>query len=78
MEPVEVTAHFDLDGTVTPLELTWKGSLQQVESTGRSWTDDTGLHILAMTMSGQMYELIYRHRDGHWFIQKAAPNRAVA
>ena len=73
MEPIEVTARFDEHGTVTPLQFTWKGSLQRVESTGRRWVDEGGLHILVMVVSGRMYELTFQSGEGKWFISRAAP-----
>jgi hypothetical protein len=78
MEPIEVTAHFDEKGTITPLHFTWKGSLRRVESTGRRWTDEDGQHILVMVSSGRIYELTYRSADGCWFIGRTAPDRMVA
>ena len=73
MEPIEVTARFDEHGTITPLHFTWKGSLQRVESTGRRWTDETGQHFLVMVMNGRIYEIIYKSREGHWFIRQGEP-----
>ena len=71
MEPIEVTAHFDEQGTLTPLNFTWKGSLHRVEATGRRWVDANGQHILAMVTQGRIYELIYKSSDGRWFIKQA-------
>ncbi len=75
-EPIEVTARFDEDGKVTPLELRWKGSQPRVESTGRSWKDEAGLHILVQVVSGRMYELIFRSGEGKWYISQPAPDRS--
>jgi PncC family amidohydrolase len=73
MEPIEVTARFDEPGTITPLHITRKGSLQRVESTGRRWSDEIGQHFLVMVMNGQIYELIYKSGEGHWFIRQGEP-----
>jgi hypothetical protein len=75
MEPIEVTAHFNEQGTITPIHFTWKGSVQRVESTGRRWVDETGQHILVMVSSGRIYELIYVSREGRWFIGRTEPER---
>lgn len=77
MEPIEVTAHFDQQGTITPLDFTWKGSKYTVESTGRRWLDDDGQHLLAMVMSGQIYELIYKKDDWRWYLQRVGPSRII-
>jgi hypothetical protein len=72
MEPIEVTVRFDEQGCLTPLNFTWKGSVHQVEATGRRWVDTNGQHILAMVAQGRIYELIYKSSEGRWFIGKAA------
>jgi len=78
MEPIEVTARFDEQGTITPLHFTWKGSIFRVESTGRRWQDDTGHHILVMVSSGHIYELTFQSLEGRWYIGQVSPNRVVA
>ena len=72
MESIEVTARFDEQGTLTPLNFTWKGSLYRVEATGRRWVDTHGQHILAMVTHGRIYELIFKSSEGRWFIKQAA------
>ena len=78
MEPIEVTARFDEQGTITPLQFTWKGSLHRVESTGRRWVDADGLHILVMVVNRRMYELTYRSAEGRWYVSRAASGRTFA
>jgi len=73
MEPIEVTARFDQQGTVTPLQFTWKGNLRRVESTGRRWKDEAGQHILVMVASGRMYQLTFRSEEGRWYLSRSAP-----
>jgi hypothetical protein len=77
MEPIEVTAHFDQTGTVTPLHFTWKGSPWRVESTGRRWVDEKGLHILVMISNGRIYELTFQGGDGRWYLGRTAPDYAA-
>jgi hypothetical protein len=78
MEPIEVTARFDEQGTITPLHFTWKGSIQRVESTGRRWVDENGQHLLVMVSSGRIYELTYRSGEGRWFVGRVQPDHMVA
>src|SRR5512136_2149649 len=59
MDPIEITVRFDPQGQVTPLRFTWKGRRFLVESTGRQWTGADGQHILVMTGSGAMFELVF-------------------
>jgi hypothetical protein len=77
MEPIEVTAHFNQQGAITPLHFTWKGGRYRVESTGRHWQDDNGQHMLVMVASGQIYQLTFRSDEGRWYIGQAGPNRVA-
>jgi hypothetical protein len=77
MEPIEVTARFDEHGTITPLQFTWKGGNYRVESTGRRWYDQTGLHILVEVAGGQIYELTFKSGEGRWYIGQAGTRRMV-
>lgn len=71
MEPIELTARFDEQGTITPLHFTWNGNVLKVESIGRRWVNATGQHFLVMVFSGKIYELIYKCGEGTWFIRQA-------
>jgi hypothetical protein len=77
MEPIEVTAHFDEEGKITPLHFTWKGSRLKVESTGRRWTDENGQHLLVMASSGRIYQLTFRGMEGRWYIERTQPENPV-
>ena len=77
MEPIEVTAHFDEFGKITPLHFTWKGSLFRVESTGRYWLDEAGQHMLVMLSSGKIYELLFNGAQGSWYIARSGSDRTV-
>jgi len=78
MESIEVTVRFDEQGTITPLQFTWKSSVHRVESTGRRWVDAAGLHILVMIVDGRMYELTYQSAEGRWYISRTASGRTFA
>ena len=78
MEPIDVTARFDKQGSIIPLHFTWKGGIYQVESTGRRWQDEAGQHILVMVSSGRIYELNFKSGEGRWYIGKVGPDRMVA
>ena len=75
VEPIEVTARFDAQGTITPMHFTWKGGVYRVEATGRRWLDDEGHHILVMVSSGQIYELTFQGGEGRWYIGRSGPDR---
>ena len=78
MDPIEVTAHFDEHGKVTPLRFTWKGSAYQVESTGRRWSDANGQHILVMVPGGRIFALSFVNAEARWYLERVGPNRMVA
>jgi hypothetical protein len=77
MEPIEVTAHFSKEGTITPQHFIWNAGHYRVESTGRRWSDEVGQHMLVMVTSGVIYELIFASSDGRWFISRVRPERTV-
>ncbi len=74
MEPVEAIARWDEQGLVTIREFTWKDTRYPVESTGRSWVDDTGLHVLVMASGGKTFTLTLTKADYRWYV-KAATQR---
>ena len=78
MEPVEVTARFGPQGQITPLRFILKGRSYLVESTGRRWNGADGQHILIMTGSGEMFELIFSPGEVRWYLGQAAPTRTAA
>jgi hypothetical protein len=73
MEPVEVTARFTQSGQVSPLSFTWNGTHYPVESTGRRWADDDGLHILVMVPQGRVFELLFKPVIGEWHLRTVGP-----
>ena len=77
MEPIEITAHFDEEGRITPMHFTWKGSVLRVESTGKRWSDATGQHMLVMVTNGRIYELVFKGVEGRWYIKTQGSERQV-
>jgi hypothetical protein len=77
MEPIEITVHFNQEGTMTPMHFTWKGSRLRVESTGRRWSDEAGQHLLVMVSNGKIYELIFVDKQGRWYINQVRPDKTV-
>jgi hypothetical protein len=77
MDPIEITAHFNKEGNITPMHFIWKGSHFRVESTGRRWSDASGQHMLVMVSSGKIYELVFKNEVGRWYIITIRPDRAV-
>lgn len=78
MEPIEVTARFDPQGQITPLRFTRKGHSYLVESTGRRWMGADGQHILVMTSSGDMFELLFAPGEGRWYLEQVGLARTAA
>ena len=78
MEPIEVTARFNLTGRIDPIAFTWKDRLYQVESTGRRWDAPDGQHILVMASGEHVYELLFSPSDRRWFLSEVGPHRIAA
>lgn len=78
MEVIEVVARFAKDGKIYPQSLTWKGIDLPVESTGRRWHDQDGLHILAMVPGERVLELIFRADQGIWYVRQPSSGRQIA
>lgn len=78
MELVEVTAKFAQDGTITPLRLAWQGVAYPIESTGRRWQEQDGLHILIMVPGERVLELIFQAEKGLWYLKRLPSSRSLA
>jgi hypothetical protein len=75
MQAIEVTARWGADGEVTPIQLRIEGTPIQVETVGRRWQDERGLHALVKATGGQTYELHFDPAELKWFLifQGASP-----
>jgi hypothetical protein len=69
MEAVEVLARFDAHGKAFPVQFTWQERVYQVTSTGRRWQDQTGYHLLVMTLDVKTYELVFNPSDLCWYLK---------
>jgi hypothetical protein len=78
MEPVEVTVRFDMQGKAYPQRFVWGGQVYAVNSTGRRWQDQTGLHILVMTAEAKTYELVFDPQALRWFLNPAGASPKMA
>ena len=77
MDPIEVTARFDLEGKATPLQFTWQGRDYSIESTGRRWESDQGQHILVMAVGGHVFEVLFVPQEMQWFLKEIGPGRKL-
>jgi hypothetical protein len=73
MEPVEVTARFDPQGVITPLNIMKDQKTIPVTSVGRRWSDPQGVHILVMVPGEQIYELLFANTQNRWFLSPPGP-----
>ncbi len=78
MDPVEVTARFGADGSITPYSFTWKGGNYSIVSVGRSWRDDLGKHILVMVAGDRVFELIFNPGEFTWYLRHLDGGRTAA
>jgi hypothetical protein len=75
MELIQVSAHFDLDGKITPTVFTWQGHQYTIESIGRRWRDEQGTHILVMIPGGRVFELLFESAEGYWYMARSGAGR---
>lgn len=78
MDLIEVTARFAKDGRIYPQQITWQGIDYWVESTGRRWQDQEGVHILVMIRGTEILELIFQPGQGLWFLKSLPTERGLA
>lgn len=78
MKLINVSAEFQLDGSVQVTRFNWNGRDYLVESQGRQWQAENGRHVLVSTPGGRMFELLYMPVDGRWFMARShTPPMAV-
>jgi hypothetical protein len=77
MEPVQVMARWQIDGSFSPQQFVWQGQIYQVESTGRQWEDLVGLHVLCMVAGGRVFELVFQLNPAGWQLRPPL-NRSAA
>ncbi len=59
-EAVAVEARFEIDGKVRVLAFERPGERIVVATTGRQWEAEDGRHLLVMTPSERVHELLYQ------------------
>lgn len=77
-EPIEVTARFGVDGEISPRSFIYRGEKYPVDSTGRRWQDEEGIHILVMVHGNRVFELIYHPEENLWYLGELGISRSVA
>ena len=78
MEAIDLTARFDETGKIHPLSLRWQGREYRVETAGRRWQAEDGLHILLITSTGQAFEVLFHVVEGRWYLVQVPSNRMLA
>ena len=68
MEEIEVTARFDAYGKISPLGFVWEGHTYRVESIGRTWQANDGIHVLVMTRGDKAYHLLFKPDIACWYL----------
>ncbi len=78
LEPVQVAARWEPGGRFEPSQFIWQGQAYQVESTGRAWEDEAGLHVLCMVPGGHVFELIFRLHPAGWLVRPPVSWQGIA
>ncbi len=76
--PVQVTARWEPDGRFEPSQFVWLGQVYQVESTGRTWEDEGGFHVLCMVPGGHVFELIFHLQPAGWLVRPPVSGLGMA
>lgn len=66
-EKVEVNARWKRTGGFTPEKVFWQDQIYLIESIGRSWEDENGLHLYCMVAGGQVMELRFQLNPAGWY-----------
>jgi hypothetical protein len=69
MEDAEVSARWKHDGKFEPQQFSWQGRVYRVESVGRDWEDEAGVHVLCMISGGQVFELVFHLNPAGWQVR---------
>ena len=70
MDRIEVTAHFDNEGRITPLNFMWKNRTHRIEGTGRRWEAKDELHILVMASGNQVFHIVFNCKTFLWKLMR--------
>jgi putative intracellular protease/amidase len=66
-----ITTRWEPDGSITPLQFTWKGQVFVVASVGRSWRAEDGYHVLCMPGGDAVFELLLTPELAWWLREPA-------
>ena len=77
-EPITVSARWNMDGHVVVRQFRRKGGAAtlMVESTGRQWEEEDGLHVLCMVSGLGVFELRFQLQPAGWLLRQ--PRHAQA
>jgi hypothetical protein len=78
MEQVQVEARWKPDGSISLSRFIWNEHTYQVESTGRQWEDESGLHVLCQVAGGVVYELVFQLNPAGWKLRPRAGRSSFA
>jgi len=63
---LEVEAEGTPEGRLHPRAFQWQGRRVVIRSWGRKWDDASGRHVLVMSESGRVFELVHQPEEGAW------------
>ncbi len=76
--PAAVDARFEPDGRSHVRGFSWQGLYHVVTTTGRTWVDDAGRHVLVMDSGDRVFELLLRRSDLNWRLVGVPPGESLA
>lgn len=75
--PVKVQARWLLAGGFEPERVSWDGETFVVASSGRSWEDEDGLHLVCMILPNRVVELIFHLHPAGWVMRLPPENQTA-
>ncbi len=68
MEKIKVTAQFNPDGSLIPIEFSLENESIRVLDVGRQWESEEGKHILVMDYHHHTHHLYFNIQDLTWYL----------
>jgi len=77
MHEIEVIARHNTHGKIIPVSFMWQERTHKIDSIGRSWNANDGLHILVMDQRNQVFHLILRLETEKWYLLQVGNPRPL-
>jgi len=77
-EETAVTAHFSVEGEISPRRFTWRGTTLAVEGVGRRWREGNERCFVVLAAGERPFELRLDEKTFHWRVRCVSASGPVA